>query len=86
LRLDIRLPLGLLFLVLGALLTIFGAASNPDLYGRSLNINVNLWWGMVLLAFGFIMSLLGRRSHRGLSQSPDSTVAQSQARSSAEHQ
>lgn len=59
--LDIRLPIGLLFSVLGLLLTLFGAFSDRALYERSLGINVNLLWGVVLLAFGVIMLLLGRR-------------------------
>ena len=58
---DIRLPIGLVFAVVGILMTAFGVASNPIIYERSLSINVNLYWGLVLLAFGVIMALLGRR-------------------------
>ncbi len=58
---DIRLPIGLLFAVLGLILCIFGAVSDTALYARSLGINVNLYWGVVLLAFGFVMLWLGRR-------------------------
>ena len=58
-RLDIRIPLGLLFMILGALLAIFGAVSDPVLYQRSLNINLNLWWGSVLVVFGALMLVLG---------------------------
>ena len=57
---DIRLPIGFVFAVVGILLTAFGAASNSAIYQRSLGINVNLYWGLVLLAFGVIMVLLGR--------------------------
>lgn len=53
--LDLRLPLGLMFAVLGLLLSGYGLASDPSLYVRSLGINVNLWWGLVLLAFGLAM-------------------------------
>ena len=63
-RLDIRLPIGLLFSVCGILLVLFGALSNRELYERSLNINVNLWWGLAMLLFGIIMLLLGRRGSR----------------------
>jgi hypothetical protein len=52
--LDIRLPLGLLFTVIGALLAIFGALSDGSIYARSLNINVNLWWGLVMVGFGVV--------------------------------
>ena len=58
-RLDIRIPLGLLFMILGALLAVFGAISDRALYERSLNINLNLWWGSVLVAFGAVMLVLG---------------------------
>ncbi len=60
-RLDVRLPIGLLFFVLGGLLAGFGVFSDPALYQRSLGVNVNLVWGSVLLGFGAIMLVLGRR-------------------------
>jgi len=51
--LDIRWPIGLMFSLLGVLLVITGAVNGPD--ARSLNININLWWGLVLLVFGALM-------------------------------
>ena len=65
---DIRLPIGLVFSVIGILMTAFGAASSSAVYQRSLGINVNLYWGLVLLAFGVIMVALGRRGMRKLSK------------------
>jgi putative Mn2+ efflux pump MntP len=53
--LDIRLPIGLMFALIGVLLVITGAISGPE--ARSLNININLWWGFVLLVFGGLMLL-----------------------------
>lgn len=61
---DIRIPIGMLFTALGLILAIFGAVSNSSLYQRSLGINVNLGWGLVLLGFGILMLLLGRRGMR----------------------
>jgi hypothetical protein len=58
---DIRLPIGLLFVVLGALLAGFGVVSDPAIYARSLGYNVNLWWGLTLLCFGAVLLLLVRR-------------------------
>jgi uncharacterized membrane protein (UPF0136 family) len=58
---DIRLPLGILFLLVGSVLVVYGAASDPSLYRQSLGINVNLYWGVVLLAFGALMYALSRR-------------------------
>ncbi|MFZ0278830.1 MAG: hypothetical protein WA254_03610 [Candidatus Sulfotelmatobacter sp.] len=60
--LDIRLPIGLLFSVIGLLLVGFGAFGDKVIYQRSLGLNVNLAWGAVLLVFGLIMLILGRRS------------------------
>ena len=59
--LDIRLPIGGLFTVLGLLLAGYGLVSEKALYERSLGINVNLEWGLVMLIFGEIMAVLGRR-------------------------
>jgi len=67
-RLDIRLPLGLLFMIFGLLLAVFGLASKKELYERSLGIDINLWWGVVMLLFGAVLFVLGRRSHRGQNQ------------------
>jgi hypothetical protein len=54
-KLDIRLPIGLMFSILGLMLVVYGLMSDPAIYARSLGINVNLWWGLVSLAFGLVM-------------------------------
>jgi hypothetical protein len=59
--LDIRLPIGLLFSVIGLLLAGFGAFSDKGIYVRSLGFNVNLAWGVALLVFGIIMVIFGNR-------------------------
>ena len=63
-NLDLRLPIGLMFTLIGALLSIFGILSDKSIYARSLGINVNLWWGLVLLAFGVVMLTLALRARR----------------------
>jgi len=60
-NLDLRLPIGLMFGIFGALLTGYGLVSDRAIYARSLGININLWWGLVLLAFGAVMLVLSRR-------------------------
>jgi hypothetical protein len=57
--LDIRLPIGGLFALLGLLLSSYGLASNRAIYEKSLGININLEWGIVLLVFGLMMLALG---------------------------
>jgi len=59
-RLDIRVPIGLLFSLFGAILVAFGIASDRAIYQRSLGIDVNLWWGVVLLVFGLVMLAFAR--------------------------
>jgi protein-S-isoprenylcysteine O-methyltransferase Ste14 len=58
--LDLRWPIGLMFSLIGALLVIDGfvTRSNVDMYARSLGINVNLYWGLLLLVFGGAMLTL----------------------------
>lgn len=55
--LDIKFPIGLMFLLLGILLTIFGlvTASDTVMYTKSLSVNVNLWTGIFMIVFGGLM-------------------------------
>jgi hypothetical protein len=63
-KLDLRYPIGYLFTVFGMILTIYGILSDKSIYQRSLGVNVNLYWGVVLLAFGLGMLALAMRSRR----------------------
>ena len=54
-RFDLRLPIGLLFSIFGAILVIYGFITPAEAYTQSLGINVNLYWGVVLCAFGGVM-------------------------------
>ena len=62
--LDIRWPIGLMFSLVGALLVIYGVATTSDMeiYRRSLDININLRWGLVVLAFGGSMLTMAWRA------------------------
>jgi hypothetical protein len=70
--LDLRIPMGLMFTFTGLILTVFGIRTNGDaaLYAKSLGINANLWWGLVLLVFGILMFLMGRRQQMRLAEEP----------------
>jgi len=61
-NLDIRLPIGLMFAMIGAILSVYGLLSDAAIYQRSLGININLWWGLVMFLFGVVMLLLARRA------------------------
>jgi membrane protein implicated in regulation of membrane protease activity len=70
---DLRFPIGILFLIFGILLVLFGSFSKAADYSRSLNLNINLWWGLVMLAFGavmFFVALRRKSARRGPGQ-PD---------------
>jgi hypothetical protein len=60
------MPIGLLFLLVGAILAVFGLVTNCSaIYEEhSLGYNVNLIWGAVLLVFGAIMVLMARRASK----------------------
>ncbi len=54
-NLDLRLPIGLLFAIYGVILTGVGFFGPAALTERSLGVNINLWWGLVMLGFGVAM-------------------------------
>ena len=60
---DLRYPIGILFLAYGLLLAIYGVFRPRAV----LDLNVNLIWGGVLAAFGAIMLALAERARRGSS-------------------
>jgi len=66
-HLDIRLPIGGLFTLLGLLVGGYGLVTRGDsaLYERSFAVNVNLEWGIVMIVFGLAMlAAAWRRSNR----------------------
>jgi multisubunit Na+/H+ antiporter MnhG subunit len=63
--LDLRIPMGLMFLIVGAILSIFGIVTRgSDIYTRSAGMDINLIWGLVMFVFGVAMFLLGRYSDK----------------------
>lgn len=59
---DLRLPIGLIFTLYGIILTGYGVFTNSsEIYQKSLGINVNIIWGVVLLVFGLAMWFLAKR-------------------------
>ena len=63
---DIRIPIGLLFVILGIILAAFGifTLNDTELYARSLGRNINLWTGALMLVFGggmLIFPILGKK-------------------------
>jgi hypothetical protein len=60
-RLDVRVPLGLMLAVMGVLLAGYGLVGDQAIYARSLGINVNLIWGSVLIVVATILLMLATR-------------------------
>jgi len=63
---DIRIPIGLMFSIIGILISIYGlfTMSNTELYQKSLGFNVNLIMGVLMLIFGLIMLYFARRKKK----------------------
>jgi hypothetical protein len=68
---DIRFPIGLMFGLIGLLLSGFGLFGDKSIYSLSLGININLIWGFVMMFFGAIMMGLAVRAHGVVSTSGD---------------
>ena len=61
--LDVRYPIGVMFGTLGLVIGGYGIATNGDArYDALGGLNVNLWWGIVMLAFGLLCIALARLS------------------------
>ena len=61
--LDIRAPIGGLFSLLGLMLSGYGMVAGSRTTSDVAPVtNVNLWWGLVMLAFGIVMLLMARRA------------------------
>jgi hypothetical protein len=62
---DIKFPIGLMFSILGLLLTIYGLTTlNNPIYAKSFNININLWVGIGMFIFGVLMLLFVKRNKK----------------------
>jgi LPXTG-motif cell wall-anchored protein len=66
--LDIRIPIGLLFFVLGIIVGGYGIATmnHAEMYKISANTNINLWSGLGMLVFGGIMLFTARKKKKRL--------------------
>jgi hypothetical protein len=64
--LDIRVPIGALFAILGLIIAGYGLVTNGNAaqYAPSGGININLWWGAAMLVFGVLLLLLSRSGRR----------------------
>ena len=63
--LDVRVPVGLMFATMGVLLVTYGLFGDQSIYARSLGININLVWGLVILAFAITLLAVSKLSRHG---------------------
>jgi len=62
---DIRWPIGIIFSIYGVVLLIYGALADPSIFQeKSLGVNIDMWWGLAMLAFGVFMGVLAFRASR----------------------
>ncbi len=63
---DIRIPIGLMFSIIGILISIFGVVtmSDTEMYHKSLDINVNIIMGVLMLVFGLVMLWFARKKKK----------------------
>lgn len=85
--LDIRMPIGGMFAFTGLLLVVYGLATGGDaqMYARALGFNVNLWWGLAMLAFGVVMLTLALRGGKTEGARPASESSEGTATEAREH-
>jgi len=67
---DLRLPIGLMFSLFGAMLTIYGLLADPATFKKSLGLNIDLGWGVVMLVFGLLMLTFALRARNANKPKP----------------
>lgn len=61
---DIRLPIGALFTILGAILSIYGIVTNGTEMYAKLTSNVNIWTGAGMLIFGIYFLVMALKKEK----------------------
>jgi hypothetical protein len=64
--LDLKLPIGWLLSAYGLLLGAYGLLTKKELYRKSLGLNLNLAWGvlMLLIGAGFLLAAFLKRDRQ----------------------
>jgi hypothetical protein len=85
---DVKLPIGLMFTLLGGLLLLYGLTTFADeeVYRKALGININLWSGSGMLVFGLTMLAFSRWRLAGSDGRPDSAASTPSQEGGATHE
>ena len=64
--LDLKLPIGWLLSAYGVLLGVYGLVTKKEMYAISLGLNLNLIWGILMLAIGggFLLAAFLKRDKK----------------------
>ncbi len=69
--LDIRFPIGIIVTIYGLVLVVYGVVADPAIpvtdpaiAENIAQVNIDLWWGAAMLAFGLFMGILALRASR----------------------
>ena len=86
--LDLRIPIGGLFTILGAILVAYGLLTAGDAahYAASAGLNINLWWGLAMTVFGLACLALARRATRHGGARPAAETPEGRATEAREHE
>jgi hypothetical protein len=70
--LDLKAPLGGLLTFYGLLLLAFGLFSKREIYQKSLGVNINLIWGILVLVVGglLLLAALAKTRRGGTAEGP----------------
>ena len=63
-QLDVRLPIGLMFSLFGLILAVLGLVKGSEQTQRLFGLNLDLAWGLVVLAFGLVMLVIALRARK----------------------
>jgi hypothetical protein len=83
--LDVRWPIGGLFTALGFLLAAYGLGTTGTSSQYTRSVNINLWWGLIMLLFGLLVLLGAWRGGRSLQNRRGAASAEGHATEAREH-
>lgn len=70
--LDLKIPLGCLITFYGIVLVLYGFFTDQAIYQKSLNININIYWGVGMLVIGGVLLVLALLSSKKRKEQPPS--------------